>query len=361
MSFGFSKFGACAAASALLCTGLVGPGVQAQGQQKPKRFIELSETNSAEILTNLNRIAARKEGVDQLEDQLRSYQSLRPNDFEGSFNAPYNATRAVPRKALKELLDRQKNWGLSPEEFEGVSGASDADLLSVYGEVDKLGGKSSSLRQFYEGLSRPAAAGQNLNRLNDTAGPNDLNNRDDTQQEDDFSGDAKLPAGLRDKAQKLREMVYEDPNSIFSRSKPKTSFENFFGLNQNDSNSESESKLGPKSTMESFVDEFRKVLDGSSPAGKVDPALSALVPSIDPERSTNPFLDALTSPSHKSDLFTQSAPPGTVESVVPSTTIPDVNAALLNRWNPLYTTPKLELPKVTPPAPPNFDFPRRHF
>ncbi|HZR19201.1 MAG TPA: hypothetical protein VFE51_18080 [Verrucomicrobiae bacterium] len=358
MSFGFSKFGVCAAISALLCLGLAGPRVQAQGQQKPRRFIELSETNSGEILTNLNRITARKEGVDQLEDQLRVIRSLTPKNLETRFNAPYNNPTVVPRKTLMELLDRQRNWGMTAEELGGPIGSSkDLDLLSLYGD-EKLGGKSSSLQQFYDNLNRSGTGHQNPNRPSDNSGSNDLNKRSDLPKMDEFGDDAKLPPGLRDKAEKLRELVNEDPDSIFNRSKPKTSFDNFFGLKE--SNAASDDARGPKTSMESFMDQFKKVLDGSGPAVQLNSGLNALLPAgSTPRAVVRPSVEQLpTSSGHE---FTQSATPGTVTSIASPATLPDVNAAVLNRWNPLYSPAKIEPPKITPPTPPNFDFPRRHF
>jgi hypothetical protein len=362
MSFGFFKFGRFLAVSAVLGIALGAPQVRAQGQQRPRRFIQLSETNSAEILTNLNRITARKEGVDQLEDQLRVVRSLTPKNLETRFNAPYNAPTAIPRKTLMDLLDRQKNWGLTSEELGAALGSStgsstDPDLLSQYGQ-EKLGSKSSSVQQFYDNLNRSGAGRQNSNRLSDNNGSNDPNKRSDFQKLDDFGDDAKLPPGLRDKAEKLRELVTDDPNSIFNRSKPKTSFDNFFGLNE--ANQASEDARGPKTSMDSFMDQFKKVLDGASPAVKLDSGLNALLPATGTPRSAvNPSIDRL--PTSSSREFTQTATPGTVTSIANPTTVPDLNAAALNRWNPLYSPAKIEPPKITAPAPPNFDFPRRHF
>jgi hypothetical protein len=359
MSFGFSKFGVCAATTLLVCSSLTVPRVEAQGQQKPRRFIELSETNSAEILTNLNRITARKEGVDQLEDQLRVVRSLTPKNLEARFNAPYNTPTAIPRKTLMELLDRQKNWGLTAEELGTANASSESDLLSTYG-TEKFDSKSSSLQQFYEGLNRSGAGRQKQNGLSDKEGSNGITKRSEMSSDDYFADDAKLPPGLRDKAQKLRELVNEDPDSMFSRSKPRASFENFFGLNK--ANPAADAEQGAKNSTESFVDQFKKVLDGGTSGVKLDSGLDALVNGATAARSAlNPSIEPLITPAAHHDLFTETPTPGTFNSVAHPTTVPDLNAALLNHWNPLYSPPKIEPPKITPPTPPNFDFPRRRF
>src|ERR1700676_1728002 len=71
MSLGFSRFGRCVLAG-LALSWLWVSHAAAQGTQRSTRFIELSETNNAEILTNLNQLTTKKEGFRQLEDQLRT-------------------------------------------------------------------------------------------------------------------------------------------------------------------------------------------------------------------------------------------------------------------------------------------------
>src|SRR5579864_7553692 len=115
MSLGFSRSRCCVVLLCLAVSGLTVRQLHAQGTQHPRRFIELSETNTAEILTNLNQLTIRKDGLRELEDQLRSLNNNFPGSksLEGSFNAPYYAPRTVPNKTMMELLERQKNWNLS--------------------------------------------------------------------------------------------------------------------------------------------------------------------------------------------------------------------------------------------------------
>src|SRR3954471_20550342 len=119
MSLCFSRLGLCLGALWLAATACL-DHVQAQGTPRPHRSLELTETNSAEILTNLNLLSTKKEGVRELDDQLKALKSLSPSTtFEGNWYVPYvpPSGSAVPTKALKELLHRQMNWGLSPEEM----------------------------------------------------------------------------------------------------------------------------------------------------------------------------------------------------------------------------------------------------
>src|SRR5690242_17003973 len=115
MSLGFSRFGSVVlvwfASSWLGIHGAYG-----QGQAQPHRSIELTETNSAEILTNLNLLTNKKEGSRQLEDQLRSLKSLTSPSMDEGFSIPY-AAPARPTKRAKEMMERKQNWAMTPEEI----------------------------------------------------------------------------------------------------------------------------------------------------------------------------------------------------------------------------------------------------
>jgi hypothetical protein len=334
--------------------------VHAQGNQRPRRAIELSETNSAEILTNLDLLTTPKEGIKQLEDQLKSLRGISPvNSMEERFGAPYvSPTMSVlPNKTMKELLDRQKNWNLTPEELGTATISYDSDSFSTFGDDKKDSKKLSSLQQFYDTLNRRSATRDNTDKLIDTLKVNSSKSsdaRDDTVPVDD---DSKLPPGLRDKAQKLKEMVDEDTTSIFNPTRARSSFENFFGLSE--SNPNHDSVGGSKNPVESFMDQFKKTLDMQSSGVAMDPSLKSLVSDGGVRLPTYPGLDSSLPTGTKHDL-TESTP-GNLNSILNRTAMPDVNSTLLNQWNPMYSPPPLDLPKRAPSMPMTMDIPRRHF
>lgn len=358
MSLGFSKFGLWLVLSGFAFSGLLESHVQAQGTQRPHRDIQLSETNSAEILTNLNGLNTKKEGTSQLEDQLENInKQLSNKNLDQGFSLPYLPPTVVPAKTLKELLDRQKNWGMTPEELGSAFGSSESDALSVF-DQGRSDAKKSSLQQFYDTLNRQNASHPNSSRSGENGGSVDYF-KSDFKQDTDFSDDSSMPASIRDKAKKLRDLVNQDPTSFFNTTKPKTSFDNFLGLN--DPNPTADSVRGPKTSMESFMDQFKKVLNGQTVGASVDPSVNALAPKPTVRPVTAyPALDELPSSTHHqlSDITT----PGTINSVPNPTVMQDLNSTILNQWNPLYTPPKLELPKPSPPSVPlNMEFPRRKF
>ncbi|MGH7967268.1 MAG: hypothetical protein ACREIC_00930, partial [Limisphaerales bacterium] len=59
-----------------------------------------------------------------------------------------------------------------------------------------------------------------------------------------------------------------------------------------------------------------------------------------------------------SDLF---KPGNSLTSALKPATVPDINVNVLNQWNPLYTEPKLEIPKPPPLFTPPAEAPRRRF
>lgn len=359
MSLGFSRSGSWILLFCLAASGLVERHAQAQGIPRSRRSIELTETNSAEILTNLNQLTVKKEGVQQLEDQLKSLKGVGgATSFEQRFNAPYGSQNASPAssKTIMELIERRKNWGLTPEEMTLDSKVSDRDILSAIAD-EKAEGKQSSLQQFYDALkgSGTSRTGRDLLSNESRSGqlkPSDSSNDDFSLGSDD---DSKLPAGIREKAQKLKEMVTRDSTSVFNPQRSHSTFDNFFGLRENVAVRTAASDL-TKTPMEAYMEQFKKELDTSLTGARIDPGLQSLLPE---ERKT-PLPAMAPMPLTPHHEVTQTTP-GNVGSVQDHLVLPDLNAAVLHSWNPMYTPPKLELPKYTPPAPPNLEFPRRRF
>jgi len=360
MSLSFLRHGPWVAVLCFTAAALVAHA-PAQGIPRPRRSLEITETNSAEILTNLSRLTTKKEGINELDERLRALKKSSPDAGFDAWSIPYVAPPGgtLPNKAaLRELLQRQMNWGLSPEELGNTRDNADSDNFSFFeNNKGENNDRKSSLQQFYDALNS-----RNSDRKK-RDGPNDINGfgsknqygRKDFDPEDDSS----LPEGIRDKAEKLKSVVKDDSSSIFNPSRARSSFDNFFGLREEAPDPEpvrqSKSGLG----SESFIDQFKKTLDKQSAASGVAPGLSKLLPAaMTPSSSLVPGLEPFAASTHHE--LTQSSP-GNAMSLEDPTTLRDMNSTLLNQWNPLYKPPKLELPKPAPPSASFMQVPRRQF
>jgi hypothetical protein len=353
MSLGFSRFGLSLVLVWFAATSAMVDSALAQGKPSSGRWMGLSETNSAEILTNLNRLSTKKDEFKQLDEQLRMLKGISiPKSMEQQFSVPYVPQTTVPNKRMKELMERQKNW-LTPEDMSFSTSKSDSDISSFEG-TDKVGGSKSSLQQFYDALNRSGSGmsgsdGSPQNR----SGSQNRNSLQDNGSDDD-SG---LPPEIRDKTKRLKDMVTEDPSSIFNPTRPHSNFENFFGKIETPQTTEQ--AVTRKTPMDSFLDQFKKGLDPSVAAG-LDPNLSALVADDSPRQK--PISAELSKPP--TTVFHHDAnesTPGKVNSVLDVTSVSDINETILNQWNPMYTPKKIETPKPSPPTPLNMEFPRRKF
>jgi hypothetical protein len=359
MSLCFSRLGLCLGALWLAATACL-DHVQAQGTPRPHRSLELTETNSAEILTNLNLLSTKKEGVRELDDQLKALKSLSPSTtFEGNWYVPYvpPSGSAVPTKALKELLQRQMNWGLSPEEMGAPTANPESDTFSVYGDDKGDKDKKSSLQQFYDALNNRSP---DRKRQDGTAEMSTLgaNKRFGSQRDLDVDEDRTLPSGIRENAQKLKAMAKEDSSSIFNPTRARTSFDNFFGLREEAPTREPVEQT--KQGSGSFIDQFKKTLDRQSAATAFAPSLNGLLPNASSTRSAlMPGLDPFVASTHHEVTETS---PGNSTTLLDPTAMRDLNSTLLNQWNPMYQPPKLELPKGMVPASASvMQVPRRRF
>ena len=373
MSLGFSRCGFVLlawVASTYLSLNLA----CAQPKPQPRRSIELSETNSAEILTNLNQLNSTKEGLTPLEEQLRTLKALMPAQTMEDFSMPYTPPRAGSSKRLKEFLDRQKNWALTPEALSLSSTLQDSE---TFGNADdKKSAKKSSLQQFYDALtpselSPSETPGHRRDRSNDKNSPfrklRDArdSNRDPSDGRRDDSGssnlddDSGLPPDIRNETKRIKESMTQDSGSVFNPLRSRSSFDNFFGLADKDRDVTTDPLAPPKPSGGSFLEQYKKGLDPSVAVG-LNPALGALLPT-DPIRgaAVNPDLVKLpTAVRHE----TFESTPGNINSALTRAAVSDLNATVLNQWNPLYTPSKLELPKVvSSPTVPAFDLPRRRF
>ncbi|HTL16499.1 MAG TPA: hypothetical protein VL793_04640, partial [Patescibacteria group bacterium] len=106
MSLGVSRLGRWLLLFGFAASGLLVTHARAQGTQSQRRFPGLSETNNSQLLTNLNRLTIKKDGVTELEEQLRSLrEGTTRNPMERHFNVPYvpppSTGPVLPSKAVQ--------------------------------------------------------------------------------------------------------------------------------------------------------------------------------------------------------------------------------------------------------------------
>lgn len=350
MSFGFSRFGVVFLCLASSC--LVAESAHAQGQARPRRSIELTETNSAEVLTNLDLLTTKKDVSRQIDEQLRSLKGLSaPGSMDGRFSLPYVAPTVVPNKKLKDLLQQKRNWGLTSDQVS--SGSFDLETIAGYSD-DKNGGKNA-LQQFYDTLMQPTGA--NPNGQKSANAPLGKKQNQDSFENSNLEDDSNLPVGVRATTKDLKEAIQQDPGTIFNPTRGITSFDNFFGQKATAA-ADPVAAEPVKAPGESFLDQYKRGLDPATVLG-LSPSLSVGVPASASSRAViSADLSKLPTPAHKDEPQQNAA---SVSSVPDPTTLSDLNATVLNAWNPLYAPPKIELPKYSPPTPPNLEFPRRRF
>lgn len=357
MSSGFSKFGvvvlAWVAAGYWTATRAC-----AQGKAQSHRSIELSETNSAEILTNLNLLTIKKDTSRQLEEQLKLLKGLStPNSLEQRFSVPYVPPTALPTRRVKE----QNTWKLTPDDLNLTPDAAETDPLASWAEGKSTSKKS--LQQFYENLavSGTESGASAQKKKNSSSSSDSSQDQFESNRADDGSG---LPPGIREKTQPLRDYVNGDLGNVINAPSAHSTFDDFFGLKGAASAGVAAASAAQDSPLktpsDSFIEQFKKALDPAT-ALNLNPALSALVPGASsPGTPIAADLNKLPTTTHQETAAPSSVNPNAVLDPT-TTTLSDENTTVLNQWNPLYTPSKLVPPKYTPPTPPDLLFPRRRF
>ena len=351
MRFGASIFGSTAILLVMSFGGFV-PTSRGQGLQRSTRSAGSSETNSLEIFKNLNRLDDKDDGSKKLEDELSK--SLAPFANAHSFETIAPSTYQVPRMPVmkshrsKEDLEEAKGWFWNAEEVMSDEEGSDSALS----DSALFPGLSSG-----SGASKRAGAWDRLSSRGspDVSGKSFSSDQPsshrDTSSDDD---DAALPAGIREVAKSLKgRLEGESVGSIFNPSTTRSSVSDFFGqpLDSGPSPAQIEAQ-------KSYMREYQSIIGGgqvlSSPAdmGFLKSVASPTLP------GTAGGLDRLPGSSRR-DLLSSS--PGNAPSVLLPATLPDVNANVLNQWNPLYTPVAPEAPKPAPFFPPPLEIPRRKF
>src|SRR6266478_2571631 len=121
MSFRLSSLGCCLTLALFGGVSLVSSGAYAQGESRPRRALELSETNNTEVLSRLNQLTDKKEGLKELQGEWnKSFESSLENRANGGALQPqYAPPRPAPisSKRMKDLLERKRSWMLTPDDL----------------------------------------------------------------------------------------------------------------------------------------------------------------------------------------------------------------------------------------------------
>src|SRR5215471_2494253 len=118
MSFRLSSLGCCLTL-AVFGSSLV-TRTEAQTESRPRRAIELAETNNTEVLTRPNQLTDKKEAFKEPEGEWKkAFESLSLENRAESMAPQYVPPRPapVPNKRMKDLLERKRNWMMAPEDL----------------------------------------------------------------------------------------------------------------------------------------------------------------------------------------------------------------------------------------------------
>ena len=323
--------------------------LQAQGTQRSTRSASASETNSLEIFKSLDRLDAKEDGSKRLDDELaRTLQSFTSQrSLDSAMPSSYQMPRmpAVKSRRSKDGSDQSRGWVWNAEEV--ISGRSDKDasLFPGFSSGSAADKRKASWDQFSDQTSSDQSASSGSRSANKS------NARRDSSSDDE---EASLPRGIREAAKTLKANLEKDSvGSIFNPTSAHTSALDIFGSSASDNVQTPDQIQAHKAYMEEYLSIIGR---GTS----MDPLVNK-----QDKRTLGPGqigqsggLDSLPGSSHR-DTFTSAS--GMTPSVLKQGSLPDVNATVLNQWNPLYTAPQPELPKPMPFFTPPLEVPRRKF
>ena len=322
------------------------------------RPIEFSDPKGGGGYTNLQELGQRTDRLKQLEDELsRPLRAFSPDNSPQAVSVPFVRPSTAPviqSKKLRDLMERRKNWAfLSPEDV--LAGPTAEDIFGVpkYGADGQETSKTSALEQYFKNMDRRQGREAGLTKWSeeDLFGQRKMTDSDSRLAS---SSDSDMPSRVKDSAQALKQfLVPESGNNTFAPFVTHGSLLDIFGVG--------DKTLSPEqiSAHKAYMQEFQKMLEGTPAASGINP--------VDPLRAMSEVAREPVQPGGGLDnllgITQRKRWGGQLEAIDP-TLIPDasldINAQLLNQWNPFSTLPKTESPRLTPPTP-AFTAPRRSF
>lgn len=323
------------------------------GDPTPKPFEALQSSNA---LSNVTPPPARKDGLKAFEDEItKSFQSFSPRGtLDGMLAPEYRPPPPrilIPNRKPKDELDWKSQLGTEKNDKNGFNGLDAFRQEWGDNKRDNSGRKNNSIEEYYKEIDRQKQSKQGAPRM---GRPDQF----------DLDEDSKLPSAVRESAKTLKEKLLGNgsQDGLFKSDNSKSWFSDLF-------RSESPSTLSRDDMQahEDYLARFKQILEPSAPAYSQPENLGGLTPLGASESSKpgnlNPTLNRVESfgPAAKRD--TLASTPGTVGTIANPAAFSDFNAQALNSWNPLYSPPKLDLPKSTPTVSPpsTWDAPRRRF
>ena len=357
MSFRPLRFTCCIILAVLALNGLLAGRLVAQGVAS-RRPIEFSEPKGGGGYTNLHELGSRTDRLKQLEEELsRPLRTFSSDSSLEGISVPFvqpSTTPVIQSKKLRDLLERRKNWVfLSPEDVLAGPTAEDIFGLPNYGADGQEIKNTTALEKYFKSMDRRQGRDADPGTMSD----DDLfGQRKKTHSDSGLASfsDSDMPDSVRDSEQALKQLLVPETDiNTFAPFATHGSLLDIFGLG--------DKTLSPRqiSAHKAYMQEYRKVLDGT-PAlpgvNALDPMQAMSEPVGEPVK---PFggLDNLLGTTRHKNPDNQS---GLSDPTLIPGALPDINSQVLNQWNPLYTPPSPEPPKVTPPTP-AFYAPRRPF
>ena len=336
----------------LLGGGGLGPDLLAQGTQRSTRGPSSSETNSTEIFSTLKALDRKDDGFERLDEELNK--SLQPFTSRRVMDSALPSTYQVPRlpiakgKRSREDLQKSRGWVWDAEE--AVSGNSRAD---------------SSLFPGFTSSSSPDKKSSSWDQYSKNAGPDGSADRHSTSQrrspvqnDDTSDEDAGLTGGIGEAAKSLNRTLKarletESVGSIFNPPPTHSSALDFFGQPLDGGPTTAEIQA-----HKNYIDEYQKIIgSGALPASSLDKDfVKSATAAGQPSKSGG--LDSLPG-SSRHDIFAGTS--GSTPTILLPAAVPDMNANVLNQWNPNYVPAQPEPPKPQSFFPPPVEVPRRKF
>ncbi len=318
-----------------------GAGGDAYAQEKtPAGRQLLQETNSQEVLRGMTLLNRRPESLRKFEEELTKPLSNFKPDLQPDLPPPYS-----PRAVVIQSPRARNNW-LTPAELMPKTDPGDW-LNGMYGKKEQ---PQTSQEQFLQNLNRqdPAA--------NPGNGADPLSSRRPGLN-GSLSEDASLPSGIKEKAQTLRELMGRGSSTELTDPSSRKSLGDFFGASGTGINKRDEMR-----THKEYMDTFRREVLGSTPApppttaNPLNPLSSLGTPAAAPSPGYGGGLDGFASTTPRRGME------GSLDIYNPALLDPghDLNTAL-QQWNPLYSAPKPEPQRVSPPAATVLEAPKRRF
>ena len=321
-----------------------------QGTQRSQRELSTAETNSVEVFRSLNQLGNKDEGLKRLEEELNrsslTFSSRRSIDSEVPLSSAPLPMPSVTSRRKKNDTGSFDGWLSTPDT---TAATSSEDIFGFPGlDSDRKPKTKASWQQIYQRLKQ--------DDLNSTGLGTSV--RAGARQPSQVDDDRDLPASIKEHADKLKSSMAgtDFGSSIFKPAPSGSAFADFSGLGNGSTGQTPEQAKAHKASMENYIS---AVFGDSSPSTAIT-AIQSLgtAGSSDPLKAPVSPLESLAEPS-RAQSFRPSA--GMTGTLLPPTALPNVNANVLNQWNPLYTEPKLELPKAQPFFTPPMEAPRRKF